>query len=105
MFESKLELMKETDMFYTVCYDITDNRIRYRVVKLLKGSGYRVQKSVFECPGLTEKQLFKLQDKLDRLINVTTDSVRFYRQCRTCLQDFEMCGQGNIPEIVDFQVY
>ncbi len=92
-------------MFYTVCYDITDDRLRYRVVKLLKGHGVRVQKSVFECPELTEKQLFKLHDRLDRMIDNTTDSVRFYRQCRFCLNDFEMCGLGERPEITDFSVH
>ncbi len=91
-------------MFYIICYDITDDRLRYRVVKLLKGHGQRVQKSVFECAELTEKQLFKLQDKFDRLIDMTTDSVRFYRQCRACLRDFEICGPGEKPEMIDFKV-
>ncbi|TVQ95835.1 MAG: CRISPR-associated endonuclease Cas2, partial [Desulfovibrionales bacterium] len=36
--------------FYVVCFDIVDDPIRYRVAKALKGTGYRVQKSVFECP-------------------------------------------------------
>ena len=41
-------------MFFLVCFDISDDRIRYRTVKVLKGFGKRVQKSVFECGGLGE---------------------------------------------------
>lgn len=85
-------------MFYVVCFDISDDRTRYRVAKVLKGYGYRVQKSVFECPRLTEKKLLTLMDRLDRLIDHTTDTVRFYRQCETCLQSFEHLGLGQAPE-------
>ena len=48
-------------MYYVVCFDISDNRVRYRVVKVLKGCGRRVQKSVFECPDLNEHRLLRLQ--------------------------------------------
>ena len=85
-------------MFYVVCFDISDDRTRYRVAKVLKGYGYRVQKSVFECPRLTEKKLLTLMDRLDRLIDHTTDTVRFYRQCETCLGSFEHLGLGEAPK-------
>lgn len=90
--------------FYVVCFDISDDRIRSRVVKVLKGYGYRVQKSVFECPRLTEKQLLTLMDRLERLIDHTTDTIRYYRQCRACLDDFEHTGVGTPPDIRDYGV-
>lgn len=34
---------------YVVIYDITSDSERYIVDKLLKGYGFRIQKSVFEC--------------------------------------------------------
>ncbi|KKO18861.1 MAG: CRISPR-associated protein, partial [Candidatus Brocadia fulgida] len=34
---------------YAVVYDITSDAERERVDKVLKGFGFRVQKSVFEC--------------------------------------------------------
>ena len=40
--------MKEAALF-AVVYDISDNRERYCVDRVLKGYGFRVQKSVFEC--------------------------------------------------------
>ncbi len=91
-------------MFYIVAFDISDDRIRYRVAKLLKSYGYRVQKSVFECPDLTEKKFLTMKDRLERLIDFTTDSVRYYRQCRGCLNEFEFSGVGEEPEVSKFGV-
>lgn len=92
-------------MFYLICFDITDDAVRNRVVKVLKGRGYRVQKSVFESPDLTEKQFLKLKDRLEGLIDMTTDSVRYYRQCRGCLKDFEFSGTGAPPELERYKVF
>lgn len=39
--------------------------------------GHRVQNSVFECV-LTEAQFVVLRDKLKKIINDSTDSIRFY---------------------------
>lgn len=91
-------------MFYVVCFDISDDRIRYRVVKVLKGCGNRVQKSVFECPSMTEEKLLRLKDRLESLIDQTTDSVRYYRQCRSCLTEFERSGLGRPPIMEDYSV-
>lgn len=91
-------------MFYLVCFDIVDDSTRAKVAKALKGYGYRVQKSVFECPDLTEKQFLKLKDKLERMIDNTEDTVRYYRQCKGCLRDCEVSGIGDLPEVKEFQV-
>ncbi len=91
-------------MFYLVSFDVSDDKIRYRVVKALKGYGVRVQKSVFECSGLTEKQFLKLKDRLDGLIDETTDSVRYYRLCAKCLKDVEVSGLGVYPRDDDFAI-
>jgi CRISPR-associated protein Cas2 len=91
-------------MFYLVCFDIVDDSIRNKVAKALKGYGYRVQKSVFECPDLTEKQFLKLKDTLEGLIDNTEDTVRYYRQCKGCLRGCEVSGIGDLPEVKEFQV-
>jgi CRISPR-associated protein Cas2 len=91
-------------MFYLVCYDIVDDNTRNKVAKVLKSYGRRVQKSAFECPDLTEKGLLKMKDKIERLIDFTEDNVRYYRQCRKCLRDFEQSGLGDKPEIKDFHI-
>ncbi len=91
-------------MFYLVCFDITDDRIRYRVVKVLKSYGYRVQKSVFECSGLTEEQFLKMRTSIETLIDHLDDSVRYYYLNRSCLEKFEFDGFGEKPQTHKFQV-
>ncbi|XHX79484.1 MAG: CRISPR-associated endonuclease Cas2 [Stenomitos frigidus ULC029] len=66
-------------MFYLICYDITNDRRRDRVSRLLEGYGLRVQKSVFECV-LTPDQYALLQKRFQtkRYLNPTEDQLRFY---------------------------
>ncbi len=84
--------------FYLISYDIVEDRPRQRVLKLLKGFGFHVQKSVFECI-LTEAQIQRLRNKLNQLINQETDSVRIYRLCGECRHSVEILGQGQISEL------
>lgn len=91
-------------MFFVVSFDIVDNRTRYRVVKTIKAYGYRVQKSVFECPDMTEEQFLKLRRRLDKLIEHTEDTVRFYAVCRECLKNMEWIGTGTAPQQETFRV-
>ena len=90
-------------MFFVVSFDIVDNRIRYRVVKTIKAYGYRVQKSVFECPNLSEEQFLKMKRRLEKLIEHTEDTVRFYMLCQGCLQKVEWIGTGSAPRKDSFQ--
>lgn len=62
---------------YAVCYDITVDRERSRVDKILKGYGFRVQKSVFECH-LTRAGKSALVEKLMRL-DIKSGSIKMYR--------------------------
>ncbi len=62
---------------FAVVYDIGDDRERARVDKLLKGFGFRIQKSVFECK-LNRKDREQLLEKLKGL-NITTGFVKIYR--------------------------
>jgi len=85
-------------MFLLVAFDISDDRIRYKAVKVLKGFGTRVQKSVFECPALTEKQYLEMKDRLEALVDHRTDSVRYYILCRGCIGNVEWTGVGSPPD-------
>lgn len=91
-------------MFYLVCFDIVEDSIRQKVAKALKGFGMRVQKSVFECPELTEQQFLRLKEKVESLIDASQDSVRYYRQCAACLPRCEISGTGEPPEQKAFRV-
>ena len=64
-------------MFYLICYDVTCDRRRNRVARLLKGFGMRVQKSVFECV-LSPEQFEMVCRKLEGYLEIEEDQVRFY---------------------------
>lgn len=81
-------------MFLVVSYDITEDRARRRVVKILEDYGGRVQKSVFECANVTEAQFLKLKNRLEDEIDATTDSLRYYILCRGCIDKIEFVGIG-----------
>ena len=51
---------------YVAVYDVSDDRERNRVAKILEGFGVRVQKSAFECQ-LTRGSVATLERKLKAL--------------------------------------
>ena len=62
---------------YAVVYDVSCDRERARVDRLLKGYGFRIQKSVFECR-LTRGQRDELIRRLEAL-GLRTGFVKVYR--------------------------
>jgi CRISPR-associated protein Cas2 len=65
-------------MRVVVSYDISDDKRRRQVAKIMEGYGYRVQYSVFECD-LNQKRLAILKRKLKPLVKgQEMDSIRFY---------------------------
>lgn len=83
--------MKSTRTFYVVAYDIPTDRTRAKVHKLLCGFGQWTQYSLFEL-FLNDKELILLQNRLEKLINPETDSLRFYPLCVGCLKQVETVG-------------
>lgn len=69
-------------MYILVTYDVDttakegQKRLR-RVAKACLDHGQRVQNSVFECE-LTDAQFCLLKERIKRIIDAKTDSVRFY---------------------------
>lgn len=88
-------------MFFLISYDIADDKRLPKVAKLMERYGRRVQYSVFECL-LSTSQLEELQGKLRRLIDVTRDSVRFYRLCEDCCRDITIIGNGEVTHDDEF---
>lgn len=62
---------------YAVVYDISSDRERAKVDKLLLGFGFRIQKSVFECR-LDRKAKEELIRRLERL-SLKTGFVKVYK--------------------------
>lgn len=62
---------------YAVVYDITSDTERGKVDKVLKGFGFRIQKSVFECR-LNKRGRNELIDRLEKL-QIKTGFIKVYR--------------------------
>ena len=75
--------MKPPRYLFVIAYDVSDNRNRTRLYRLLTDYGTPIQYSVFEC-FVTSKQIEELQSAALALIDRRTDSFRFFEICRSC---------------------
>ena len=94
---------------YLVCYDITSDRVRNKIVKTLEGYGRRVQYSVFECD-LDEKRYKELYGKLLRIMQGVEaqncnfslfhhiNVICFYYICKNCMGKKQIIGVPKKPE-------
>ena len=79
-------------MHYTVAYDITNDKRRNRVAKILKDFGTRIQYSVFEC-NTDRRALLRLQSQLEKVINFAEDTITFYHLCAACEKQIARIGR------------
>lgn len=66
-----------------VAYDVSDDRRRSHVVKLLERVGVRINFSVFECM-LTDSQYDTLRKEILESISTKEDTVAYYPICLNC---------------------
>ena len=84
-------------MMVLITYDVDTisetgaKRLR-KVAKVCQDYGQRVQNSVFECR-LTEAQFVILKNKIENIINLELDSVRFYFLGNNWPRRIEMIGK------------
>ncbi len=78
-------------MHYTVAYDITDDKRRNKIAKILKDFGQRVQYSVFEC-NIDQRAFLRLQNRLEKTMNFDEDTITFYHICAACEKQIERIG-------------
>jgi CRISPR-associated protein Cas2 len=83
---------------YLVAYDISNDRRRTKVHKLLCGFGQWTQYSLFEC-FLTDKELVAMHGRLRKILKMDEDNVRFYHICQACKQKVETIGSS--PPVED----
>lgn len=79
-----------------ISYDVSDDRTRTKISNLLRTWGDRVQKSVYVCT-VDPHDLPVLRRRLLHLIDPDTDSVCFFRQCRSCRGTAGTLGQASLP--------
>ncbi len=87
---------------WIIAYDISDDRVRYRVRNILKSYGVRVQYSVFECE-LSGNEKLALQMRLCEELE-KGDSLRWYPLCTWCRDKTILQGQGLRPDFPDFHL-
>lgn len=68
---------------WVVVYDISNNRRRSRITKVIEPHGVRVNFSVFECM-LTYREKQALKEKIEKLMLLSKDKVIFYPLCLDC---------------------
>lgn len=90
-------------MFVVVTYDITDDRRRRRVHKIMKNFGTWQQYSVFECD-ISERSLARMRLLLRAEIDPREDSIRIYRMCEGCRVKVKVEGRGEVFEKPDVYV-
>jgi CRISPR-associated protein Cas2 len=83
--------------FYFVCYDISDDKRRDKVFKVLLDFGLHRQFSVFECK-LTETDYLRMKARLGELIDADEDQVLFIPLNGELYNAVETIGQ---PRTVD----
>ena len=83
------------NMLTIICYDITDNRRRSKVARLLEGWGERVQESVFECH-ISATQQRQIISDIAQLIDAEQDKVRYYALCGKDRNKVNVMGQGHL---------
>jgi CRISPR-associated protein Cas2 len=80
---------------YVVVYDISDNKERRAVNKVLIGFGFRVQKSVFECR--LDKRYYNQLKYLLSNLDIKTGFIKIYKKEK--LKKDEILGIKNNDDI------
>ena len=78
-------------MHIVITYDISNDKRRTKIHKVLSSYGQWMQFSVFEC-SLSETEYARLRNRLNRLIKPEEDSIRFYFLCACCQKKVERIG-------------
>ena len=84
-------------MFLLIAYDIANHKRLYRVARVMKDYGARVQRSVFECR-ISEKELAALLGRVKLILRKREDRIHIYHMCAACRQRFEQYGSGHLTE-------
>ena len=83
--------MKDFERNILAVYDISNPRRLSKVAKTMEGYGIRVQQSVFELR-TTLRKLKELHRKINSIIDIEVDSVRYYIICEEDWQKREVIG-------------
>lgn len=100
-----LGITSEMSILLLVSYDISGDRDRLAVSKILLGWGERVQKSVFECHVDCVRDIEAIQRKIQPHLDEATDTVRYYTLCEKDRADIITYGQYTFDDEPDYQIF
>ncbi|MGL6260375.1 CRISPR-associated endonuclease Cas2 [Vibrio sp. WXL210] len=89
-------------MFILVCFDVSQSRVRRRLVRALLEHGWRIQYSVFEIR-LRRGEFTRLQQKIDKLLQ-PGDRVHYYPLCGKDIGQRKADGKGTIAWHCDWLI-
>jgi CRISPR-associated protein Cas2 len=84
-------------MHIVITYDISNDKRRTKIHKILSSYGQWMQFSVFEC-NLTPTEYRRLRNRLNKLIQAEEDSIRFYFLCECCQAKVERIGGEQVRD-------
>jgi len=88
--------MSGKEVFIMVAYDISSDRRRNKLVKVIKDYGVRVNYSVFECL-VSKTEISELKSRVKDVIKPGKDCVLYYELCRNCLVKRDFTGSCQPP--------
>lgn len=83
--------------FLLVAYDISNDKRRTRLHKILEDYGTPVQYSVFECL-VDDANLKKMLARIRKILRPRLDHVRLYTICGSCKEKIEVIGRHDVSE-------
>lgn len=90
-------------MKYVVCYDVSDDQRRSRLVNVLLNYGARVQESVFVAD-VSDALCVEMREKAGRVIDSGADLLHVFPMCSACQGKLMALGQAAMPEEREFYV-
>lgn len=80
--------MRTVKELFVVAYDVTSDKKRRAIAKVLDKYGHRVNASVYECL-VTPAESMRMKDAIASAYNPRTDRIVFYRLCLNCFSKAE----------------
>jgi len=84
-------------MDYVISYDISNDKKRVRIARILDDYGKRVQESVFELAGLRDTVWKECVNRLREAKMAEGESIRIYGLCRDCKSKIIVIGEEEEP--------
>jgi CRISPR-associated protein Cas2 len=88
---------------YFVCYDLSDDRRRERMARVLLDYGKRIQESVFRMD-LDEELHERMMVRLRREVDESWDCVHVFSLCKNCVGKVVVIGRAEMPIDPDFVI-